>query len=286
MCQERVRRLSQLGLRRDSTVCPVKPKAAIDMYARDRLVPGQTPPDRLFVCLQARRIKTVAPAALSGAVDDFLRGRWSPISRRFIYATSASLVSTKLVVEIEKSTDRLLEESIEFVVWDKEDISTRLKVCPELVDDFFGRAWVRTYCGEAAAERLETRLDAKQISRLRDELAAVYRAAFGVADSGQVAFRWGGTSTVGLSDRFVTPDLVISTPQAAALPHPIDDPSVPGTDDDNQAILASTASQALVPDENAWFFRRSSANPGSRWRVLWCLSACPRISGWVRSPAK
>ena len=239
---------------------PGQAQDGIDMYARDRLVPGQTPPGRLFVSLQARRVRTVAPAALRGAVDDFLRGRWSSVSRKFIYATSASAVSTQLVDEIEKASNRLLGESIEFVVWDREAISMRLKELPELVGDFFGRAWVRTYCGEAAAERLETRLDAEQVNRLRRELAAVYGAAFGVADSGQVAFKWGGTSTVSLSDRFVTPDLVVSTPQAAALSHPIDDPSILGTDDDNQALLASTASQALIPDENAWFSRRSSAN--------------------------
>ena len=233
----------------------------IDVYARVRLVPGQSPPDRPFVTLQARRIRTVAPAAMRGTVDEFLRGKWSPVSRKFIYATSSSAVSTELADEIERLASRLLGESIDFVVWDREEVSTRLKECPELVDDFFGRRWVQIFCGDAAERRLGTRLDAEQIRSLRHELATVYRAAFGVADSGQIAFRWGGGSAVGLHDRFVTPDLVLSTPQAASQARPIDDPDEPGMDDDAQALLsASIASQPLAPDEDAWFLRNSPAN--------------------------
>ncbi len=241
----------------------------IDVYARIRLVPGQAPPDRPYVSLQARRIKSTAPAALSGAVDDFLRGKWSPVSQRFVYATSASAVSTALTNEIEKLALRLAGESIEFVVWDRVEISTRLKESPELVDDFFGRAWVKSFCGDAAAERLGARLDAVAIHRLRKQLATLYKAAFGVADSGQIAYRWGGAPTVGLRDRFVTPDLAVSTPQAASLPQPFDDPDRLGMVNEAEAILIdAAASQALAPDEGAWFLRSSRGLPRPAERPL------------------
>ena len=233
-------------------------QSGIDVYARDRLVPGETPPDRRFISLQARRISELSPAALRSGVDDFLEGKWASVSRMFVYATSASALSTRIADEIETLASRLIGESIEFVVWDEEAISTRLRECPELVDDFFGREWVRRFCGDAAAQSLGTRLDAAQVDKLRWDLRRIYRAAFGVADSGQIAFRWAGTPTVDLRDRFVTPDLVSSTPQAASLPQPIDGLVEIGEDEDDQALLSEAAvSNALAPDEEAWFLRSS-----------------------------
>ena len=233
-------------------------QAGIDMYARDPLVLGEAPPARRFVSLQARRIKELSPAALKSSVDDFLEGKWAPASRRFIYATSASARSAKIADEIETLASRLSDESIEFVVWDDEEISTRLKQCPGLVDDFFGRAWVEDFCGEAAAQSLGIRLDAAKVASLRQDLDRIYRAAFGVADSGQFAFRWAGTPTVALRDRFVTPDLVSATPQAASLPQPMDGHLEIGMDEGTQALLLeATASNAINPDEDAWFLRSS-----------------------------
>ena len=233
-------------------------QSGIDMYASDRLVPGEVPLNRRFVALQARRIESLSPAVLESSVHDFLEGNWASVSRRFIYATSASARSTKLASAIKVLASRLIEESIEFVVWDEEAISTRLKEYPRLVDDFFGREWVRCFCGDAAAQSLGPRLDAAQVVSLRQDLARIYRAAFGVADSGQIAFRWAGTPTVVLRDRFVTPDLVSSTPQAASLPQPIDDLGEVGMDEHAQALLSeAAASNALAPDEDAWFLRSS-----------------------------
>ena len=111
----------------------------IDVYARDRLILGEAPLKRKYTCLQARRIKDVTAAALTSSVSDFLEGRWAEVSRKFVYATSASTKSTGLIDEIERHADKLLEQSIELTVWDKEEISKQLKDKPELVDDFFGR---------------------------------------------------------------------------------------------------------------------------------------------------
>ena len=232
-------------------------QSGIDVYARDRLVPGEIPPERRFVSLQARRISELSPAALRSSVDDFLEGKWAPVSRKFVYATSASALSTRLADEIETLASRLMGESIEFVIWDEETISTRLKECPELVDDFFGREWAKRFCGEAAAQSLGTRLDAAQVASLRRDLDRIYGAAFGVSDSGQIAFRWAGTPSVALSDRFVTPDLVSSTPQAGSLP-PMDGLVEIGMDEDAQALLSEAAeSKVIAPDEDAWFLRTS-----------------------------
>ncbi len=232
-------------------------QSGIDVYARDRLVPGDVPPNRRYVSLQARRIKSVTKAKLSSAVDEFLGDRWADVSRQFIYATSSSAVSTKLADEIDTLSARLAGESIEFMVWDQEAISRRLKDLPQLVDDFFGRPWVEQFCGEAAAHDLGTRLDAKRVANLRHQLARTYAATFGVADSGQIAFHFSEAHPVGLLDRFVTPDIVSITPQAASLPHPTDGLSEESKDDhDPETMLSEAAAwKEMLPDESAWFLR-------------------------------
>ena len=231
----------------------------IDVYGRDPLPLGETLPTRRYVCLQARRTKTVGTSRLNTSVDRFLSGRWAGISRKFIYATSASTLSTELVDEINRLTEVLSRQSIEFQVWGQEEISKQLKGCPEIVDDFFGRSWVGEFCGQVAADALGSRLDAIQVDYLRRDLARIYTASFGVADSGLIAFRFSETHPVGLLDRFVTPDLVSATPQTASLQQPssnVGDPSI--EHEDLQAILAEAAEWNMFrPDEGERLLRSS-----------------------------
>ena len=259
MCRKQVQRCEQLRQSCGCMACEVKLRLEstcmreIGLFLARRIQTGAMFPS------QARRIKKLSPRVLKSSVDDFLEGKWALDSRRFIYATSASARSVKLTDEIKTLVSRLIGESIEFVIWDEEEISTRLKACPELVDDFFGREWVRCFCGDEAAQSLGIRLDAATVDRLRRDLAGIYSAAFRVADSGQLAFRWAGTPTVDLRDRFVTPDLVSSTPQAASLPQPMDGHLEIGMDKDAQALLSeAAASNAIAPDEDAWFLRSST----------------------------
>ena len=149
-------------------------QSGIDVYARDRLVPGENPPSRRYVSLQARRTRTVTEGGLKSSVEEFLEGRWAEVSRQFIYATSASTKSTELAHEIESLAESLAQESMEFIVWDQEAISSRLKDYPRLVDDFFGRPWVKEVCGDSTAKALGARLDARQVTDLRQRLARIY----------------------------------------------------------------------------------------------------------------
>ena len=232
----------------------------IDVYARDRLVLGETPPTRRYVCLQARRVESMTRAGLRNSVEDFLKGRWADVSRRFIYATSTCTTSTAVLEEIENLSALLAQQGIEFVVWEQETISKRLKSLPKLVDDFFGRHWAEAFCGETAAKALGTRLDALEVADLRRELAEIYTASFGVADSGLLAFRFSETRPVGLLDRFVTPDLISTTPQTASLQQFVDSSIEPGTDEYDLQAFAEEAAElnVILPEEDAWF-RRFSA---------------------------
>ncbi len=92
----------------------------IDLYSRDPFQLGLIPPKRRYVCLQARRIKKVTAAALRKSVSDFFDNKWSPATRKFIYATSCSGVSNQLADEFEAQAEKLAKESIELALWDQE----------------------------------------------------------------------------------------------------------------------------------------------------------------------
>ena len=236
---------------------PGQAQSGIDVYARDPLILGEAPPQRRYICLQARRTATVTRARLHDSVDVFLAGKWAYVSRKFIYATSASAASVDLADEVEELATLLARSSIEFEVWDREGISRQLKDQPEVVDDFFGRQWVKVFCGDEAAEALGKRLDATQIAELRRELGKVYSASFGVADSGLIVFKLNDASRVGLTDRFVTPSLVSTTSQTASLQHPLGglDQFNPQEDDFHDLFAIVDPLNTFRTDGSAWLNR-------------------------------
>lgn len=184
---------------------PGQAQGGIDLFARDPLPLGVPAPARHVVALQSRRIATVSATALERAVADFEVGLWAGRTRRFIYATSASAVRSQLADAVETQASALAERGIDFVVWDREAMADLLRGRPQLVDDFFGRAWVEAFCGSDAASTLGTRLDLGQVSELRAALRGLYTAAFAVADSGQLVTGRSGARPVPLAERFVTP---------------------------------------------------------------------------------
>lgn len=237
-------------------------QSGIDVYARDPLILGAESPQRRYVCLQARRTATVTQARLRDSVNVFLAGKWADVSRKFIYATSASATSVHTVDEIEELATLMVTSSIEFEVWDQEHISKKLKDEPEVVHDFFGRQWVKVFCGEAAADALRQRLDAMQIAELRRELAKVYAASFGVADSGLIVFKLTDASRVSLTDRFVTPSLASITPQTASLQHTLGglDQFDPEPDAFHDLFALADPLNTFATDDNAWLNRSRAQN--------------------------
>ncbi len=179
----------------------------IDVYSRDPISLDAPSLVRNAVCLQARRIKKVTKTGIKNAVSDFLGGSWASTSRKFIYATSASGVATEFTKEIEAQSKRLALSQIELTVWDQEEISSLLREMPELIDDFFGRAWVEAFLGAEAAQRLGTRLDGSQVARLRAEIRRIYTATFGLADPRISGSDLPQSSARPQTNRFVIADL-------------------------------------------------------------------------------
>ncbi len=103
---------------------------------------------------QCKRVQTFGPAAIKDAVDKFLQGKWSGQASKFVLCVTESGVRSQHADAIEEQAAVLAQRNIVFDPWDRERISVLLKPYPELVDDFFGREWVKAFCGEEAAVRL------------------------------------------------------------------------------------------------------------------------------------
>jgi hypothetical protein len=71
-----------------------------------------------------------------------------------VFCTSQSSVPTRLAGEVETQAARLRghEPPVSFVVWDAEALAERLRRHPDIVEEFFGRAWFERFLpGEAVA---------------------------------------------------------------------------------------------------------------------------------------
>lgn len=126
-------------------------QAGIDIYTRMK--------DGSFTTYQCKRENKFTAGKIRDAVAEFCRGEWAAKSKNFVLCTKESLKETQRAKEIENQRDLLKKKKIRFVIWDSVQLSKKLKKLPELVDDFFGREWVRLFCGEDAAEKLGEQFD-------------------------------------------------------------------------------------------------------------------------------
>ncbi|MFH8635625.1 NACHT domain-containing protein [Streptomyces goshikiensis] len=161
----------------------------IDLFVRNRrpqdarTAQGST---RRYTTLQSKRVRRLGPADIGHAVDKFLDGMWADRSEVFVYATTHSLRPTRLADELNTQADRLEELGIRLVRWGLETVSEELRGLPEIVDDFFGRAWVEAFCGAGAALSLSGRLPGQDLAELRRGLRRLYGAAFAAQDTGSI----------------------------------------------------------------------------------------------------
>lgn len=178
-------------------------QAGIDIYARQA--------DGRYHCLQAKRHQSFGAAQIRDAVDLFLGGSWASRAARFTIAVQASLRSTTVQDEIEKQAERLSAQGVVFVGLDGEDLTDRLRHYPELVDDFFGRPWVKALLGDEAATGLEARLDGAAFAKARAQLSRVYETHFHFVDPGSFGSigEDEGRPALTLQERFLKPDIMV-----------------------------------------------------------------------------
>jgi len=117
---------------------------------------------------QCKRVETFRSRDINGTVDKLLKSNWKPLPTHFVLCCRSSLRSTEYQDEILKQSARLQKRKITFEVWDGEELSTKLKDHPKIVDEFFGREWVTAFNGRDAAEALERRFESRT-ARLTDQ---------------------------------------------------------------------------------------------------------------------
>lgn len=167
----------------------------IDIFAR-------TIDSEKYRVYQCKKEQPFGPAKISSAIKKFTQGEWLIKSDVFILCTQESLRSTKRSAELEKQAKVLKSYNVSLLAWDREELSIRLKSHPELVDDFFGREWVKAFCGENVAKQLGERLDAVQLKELRSQLFSFYQRIFNIHDRGIPL-----PAVLPLSERYIIPDI-------------------------------------------------------------------------------
>lgn len=158
---------------------------------------------------QCKRYKAVSKNDLEQAVQTFRSGKWHQESDEFIFCTTFELNKTQPQDKFNELREELKSEGIDFIKWDKINISTILKDYPQIVYDFFGKEWVKVFNGEEAFKNIteKRRLDSSQVIEYRKRLLNVYSATFQANDIGIPASHF-DNYLAKIQDRFILPDFI------------------------------------------------------------------------------
>ncbi len=173
----------------------------IDIFARIR-------GSEKYKTYQCKNVQDFGPAKIRAAVRLFRKGNWRSRSNEFVLCTREQLQSKQRSDEVIFQRRLLAKAGIQFTEWDSVALNKKLKDLPEVVDDFFGRAWVKEFCGEEAANTLSNRhrLDGPAIHVLRVKLGAFYENVFKL-DAGLPGGADPNMGAPSLAERFVHPDI-------------------------------------------------------------------------------
>lgn len=158
---------------------------------------------------QCKRYQEYKLSHLKEAINHFEQNKFAKTSEKFVICTSCEWNKTQIQDEFEKEKIRLDKKSISLEKWDKIQLLKILKDQPQIVNDFFGLAWVKRFNGELALKSLSKtrKLDAVQVAKYRTELYTFYSTIFNTQDPG-IPIQEINNSSYALQDRFITPDVI------------------------------------------------------------------------------
>ena len=110
------------------------------------------------------------PSLIGKEVARFLGGRWGDRAGLFVFCCIAPLNTIKRANAVDDARERLKDHGVDFEPWDATRLSRMLKDQPAVVDDFFGRDWVRAFNGEETATSLGERLTGQDLIEARSIL--------------------------------------------------------------------------------------------------------------------
>jgi hypothetical protein len=183
---------------------PGQDQEGIDIYVRLRS-------SGRYSVWQCKRHRELKKTTISSTVGDFIAGEWLAKSDEFVPCFSVATEERGLADEIEAQKERLRSHNVALLPKGISQLSELLKGHSDLVDDFFGREWVREFCGEEAAQRLSHRiLNREEVVRLRALLRRCYSQHFETVDPGLPSLTSaisGGPQPLPLAERFILPDV-------------------------------------------------------------------------------
>jgi len=180
---------------------PGQRQEGVDFIARPKGASG-----KVTWVYQCKRWQRVTAADVAGWVNEFVASWRGCLPTRFTLCVSQALTTPETANAIAAQERPLAERGVEFGVWDSGNLNQRLKQCPELVDDFFGRAWVEAFNGSEAASALSARLTGADAVQLRHRLLALYERLFGQHDPGIAP---SSARALPLRSRYVWPDVLV-----------------------------------------------------------------------------
>ena len=186
-------------------------QAGIDFFAR---LPSASNAPTHYRTYQCKNEKDFGPAKIKAAVRLFRKGKWRSRSQEFVLCTRESLQGQQRSDEVELQKRVMKKADITFTTWDSVTLNTKLKDAPRLVDEFFGREWVRLFCGEEAVSELARKrpLRPEQVRELRGSLHDFYDRLFYLHDPSLPTGSLQMSRALPLEERFTVPNIETETP--------------------------------------------------------------------------
>jgi hypothetical protein len=179
---------------------PGQNQEGIDLFARPKV-------SNKYTVYQCKKVQTFAPSDIRRAVSEFLKGSWVDRTERFVLCTQESLIPTQRAEEIEKQNRVLRRKGIRLIPWGSDELSGKLKLQPRIVNDFFGREWVKQFIGHEAAAALAKRLDLGELREFRAKARQFYSHVFQAHDPGIPSAQLFSSTHIPLPSRFIVPDI-------------------------------------------------------------------------------
>jgi tetratricopeptide (TPR) repeat protein len=126
---------------------------------------------------QCKKYQKINKKTLEDVIDEFKKGEYYTNSDKFIICTSANMNTIQLQSKFNLIKAELKKDKIEVEKWDKIQISRILKEYPKIVNDFFGKEWVRLFNGvEIISERPQnTELREEQNNEMLAKMDEMHR---------------------------------------------------------------------------------------------------------------
>ena len=127
---------------------PGAKQEGIDIFCVEKL--NENP-----VVYQCKKYEWIIPSDIKKAVDEFLKGKFKDIAKRFVFCVSSKMDTEELFKAKNEQRERLNLLGIEFQTWEPENLDIELFSQPEIVYRFFGINWVQVFNGHEAFLRIK-----------------------------------------------------------------------------------------------------------------------------------